>query len=571
MPVVDTYDGWRLPVLTFKESLLLAATFALIVHAIYKRYETQPSSYVQTFLLLIFPPIVCAPFYLQTLHSLWISLFVSFSAFHSMLVTSIIAYRLSPMHPLYQYPGPLVTKVSKLWMMYVTSTGKMNEYVKSLHDQYGPYVRLGPNEISCIDTSVFQDIFGPSGMPKGPVWDARRNPDIAPSLISLRDLHEHARQRKAWNRAFSTAAVKDYEPIVAKRVLQLAEVLEKESSEGAIDLARQFGYFAFDFMGDMAFGGGFELMRDGDKDGLWHLLEARVRNLAPLIHIPWATRLLLKIPSITGSVKKFRDFTVTCARRRKESGSSTKDLYYHLTNEEGAQVEAPTIESNLSNGELAVVAGSDTTANALCGVFYYLLKHPHEHMRLREEVDRVFPRGEGDAVDASKLAVMYILNAVINETLRLQPGVPTYTERAPAKDSDGHWVGKRFIAEGTAVVCPIYTIHRDPANFSPYPNDFKPDRWLFKSADYPLQDSKSTDEKCEWHTNASALMPFSIGPANCAGKNLALAEMRAAVAVLVQRFDMKFADGYDVGLYEKNVEDRFITQVGELCVSLSLR
>lgn len=89
-------------------------------------------------------------------------------------------------------------------------------------------------------------------------------------------------------------------------------------------------------------------MRDGDNDGIWRLLEARVRyeidafyirnftygafhrNLAPLIHIPWATRLLLKIPSITGSVKKFREFTVACARRRKELGSTTKDLYYHL-------------------------------------------------------------------------------------------------------------------------------------------------------------------------------------------------------------------------------------------------
>jgi len=66
-------------------------------------------------------------------------------------------------------------------------------------------------------------------------------------------------------------------------------------------------------------------------------------------------------------------------------------------------------------------------------------------------------------------------------------------------------------------------------------------------------------------------MPFSTGPANCAGKNLALAEMRAVVAVLVQRFDIGFADGYDVKSYEESVEDRFITQVGELRVSLKVR
>ncbi len=66
-------------------------------------------------------------------------------------------------------------------------------------------------------------------------------------------------------------------------------------------------------------------------------------------------------------------------------------------------------------------------------------------------------------------------------------------------------------------------------------------------------------------------MPFSTGPANCAGKNLVLAEMRAVVAVLVQRFDVRFAEGYDVESYKEKLADRFITQVGELNVMLSLR
>ncbi len=69
----------------------------------------------------------------------------------------------------------------------------------------------------------------------------------------------------------------------------------------------------------------------------------------------------------------------------------------------------------VANGELAIVAGSDTTANTLSGVFFYLLTRMFEFERLREEVDRVFPRDEGEvAVDASRLATkMPILNAVM--------------------------------------------------------------------------------------------------------------------------------------------------------------
>lgn len=562
--------------LSLKESFAFSTTCALIVHAIYNRYEIQPSSYLPTASVLVLPPLLSTAFYLQALPSVYISLLASFSAFYGALVMSIITYRFSPAHPLYKYPGPLVAKVSKFWMMRITAKGKMNNYVKSLHDRYGPYVRISPNEISCIDVSVMQDIFGPSGMPKGPIWDARGNPDGEPSLIALHDLHEHSRQRKPWNRAFSTSAVKDYEPVVTKRVLQLADALEMAARAekcGSVNLSDWFGYFAFDFMGDMAFGGGFELMRDGDKDQIWRLMETRVKRLAPLMHISWATRLLLKFPSIMGSVNKFRAFTIACAKKRKDAGSSTKDLFYHLTNEDGAQLESPTVESILSNGELAIIAGADTTSNALCGVFYYLLVHPREFERLRAEVERVFPTVEGDAVDASRLAGMEVLNAVIHETLRLQPALPTYTQRTPTKGSGGHWVGERFITEGTSVIAPIYTIHRDPANFSPYPDEFHPDRWLSKPAESPNADLKltSSDAKNEWHMNTTAFMPFSIGPANCAGKNLALAEMRAVIAVLVQRFDIKFAEGYDVGSYEKRVEDRFITQVGELRVSLGAR
>lgn len=47
-------------------------------------------------------------------------------------------------------------------------------------------------------------------------------------------------------------------------------------------------------------------------------------------HIPWATRLLLKLPFATDAIVKFRDFTITCATKRKARGANVKDLFYHL-------------------------------------------------------------------------------------------------------------------------------------------------------------------------------------------------------------------------------------------------
>ena len=48
-------------------------------------------------------------------------------------------------------------------------------------------------------------------------------------LTALPDPSMHARRRRFWNRAFSPQAVKNYEPVVRQRTLQLAEVIKDEA------------------------------------------------------------------------------------------------------------------------------------------------------------------------------------------------------------------------------------------------------------------------------------------------------------------------------------------------------
>ena len=62
----------------------------------------------------------------------------------------------------------------------------------------------------------------------------------------------------------------------------------------------------------------------------------------------------------------------------------------------------------------------------------------------------------------------------------------------------------------------FWSVHRDARNFS-YPDTFWPDRWLIAEG---IQESK---EKITH--NPDAFIPFSFGPANCVGKNLAMASI----------------------------------------------
>ena len=63
-----------------------------------------------------------------------------------------------------------------------------------------------------------------------------------------------------------------------------------------------------------------------------------------------------------------------------------------------------------SDGLLAVVAGSDTTATTLTALWYCLLQHPAKLNRLRSEVDAYFPQGE-EPLDFTRMATMPYLNA----------------------------------------------------------------------------------------------------------------------------------------------------------------
>jgi cytochrome P450 len=69
-------------------------------------------------------------------------------------------------------------------------------------------------------------------------------------------------------------------------------------------------------------------------------------------------------------------------------------------------------------------------------MIFYLIQHPYHFRRLREEVDAA--AGEGAAydadIDSDQLVSLKFLQAVINETIRLQPAVPNGVQRTPPKE-----------------------------------------------------------------------------------------------------------------------------------------
>lgn len=76
-----------------------------------------------------------------------------------LLVAAVVAYRLT-LHPLSKIPGPKLAAISNIWYAYQARNGHVHLLGKTLHEQYGPVVRVGPNELWFNTKEAFDAIYG---------------------------------------------------------------------------------------------------------------------------------------------------------------------------------------------------------------------------------------------------------------------------------------------------------------------------------------------------------------------------------------------------------------------------
>lgn len=71
--------------------------------------------------------------------------------------------------------------------------------------------------------------------------------------------------------------------------------------------------------------------------------------------------------------------------------------------------------------------------------------------------------------------------------------------------------------------------------------------------------------------DTTAYHPFSFGPSACAGKSLALLEMRMFVCAVLRKFNLRVADAKEAAAWEGKAEDVFVVRRATLGVILEGR
>lgn len=160
-----------------------------------------------------------------------------------------------------------------------------------------------------------------------------------------------------------------------------------------------------------------------------------------------------------------------------------------------------------------LMAGHETTANAMTWAFHHLARNPHVAARVREELATVCADRAPTLEDYGKLEY---LRAVCDETLRVAPPV-FFLGRRALQDCT---VGEYFIPKGTLVQSGTFVMHHDPVYF-PEPEVFRPERWLEESIK---------------QVPKLAYIPFGGGSRVCIGEGFAKMELVLVLATLLQKW-----------------------------------
>ncbi|ORY63681.1 putative cytochrome P450 monooxygenase [Leucosporidium creatinivorum] len=169
-----------------------------------------------------------------------------------------------------------------------------------------------------------------------------------------------------------------------------------------------------------------------------------------------------------------------------------------------------------------IIAGRDTTAQALSWTMFHLLTRPEFIDPIRTEVEEL------GVIDYDSYKNLHQTNAVFSEGLRLHPSVPKAAWQALGDDV---LPGGLRIEKGDFVLWSDLMMGRDEEVWGEDAKEFKPSRWV--------------DEKGELRKESQfKAHMFNSGYRLCLGQDLAKYEASAVLAAVLREFDLSFAPDY---------------------------
>lgn len=327
------------------------------------------------------------------------------------------------------------------------------------------------------------------------------------------------RQRKLIQPAFHTLRIQAYADTMVDYTQQ---ALAKWQSSETRDMAAEMMKLTLRIVGKTLFDTDLSTASnqlDKTVDVMLHDVSSEARAVIRLPQwIPTPLRIRKKRTN-----KVLNDLILPIIEERRKTGEDTGDLLSMLLLSKDENGEGMNDQQVHDEAITLVLAGHETTSNALTWTLYLLSQHPEIEEKLLAELETVL----GDRIPALEdIRNLPYTEMVLKEAIRLYP--PAWNiGRMPHEDTQ---LGGITIKQYSPLFISIYAIHRDE-RWYPESEKFDPQRW-----------TKDNEAKLPKY----AYLPFGGGPRICIGNAFAMMEATLILASIVQKFHLRLVPNHPV-------------------------
>ena len=329
-------------------------------------------------------------------------------------------------------------------------------------------------------------------------------------------------QRRLIQKGFDRKQLDALSSIMQDSLAESLRDFDRQIHDGPVDIYPHLMKITFAMVARSLFGAS---LKDEDIDLVSHTIctvqEFIVRQtLQPYLN-PWF--------AASGELRRHEEMRIRAdavlmeyiKRRRKEP--PRPDLLQTLMDARYTDGEGMPDELILSESMQLLVAGHETSSNALSWLLYLLSSRPDCLEKMRQEFDSVL----GDEpLNHGHVPKFEFATQVLQEALRLYPPFWMIDRMAVADDR----VGNVAIPRGSMVIVYVYGAHHAPRHWQD-PEVFDTERFV-----------KANDKLRTPFT----YLPFGGGPRGCIGGNYAMLQILMILSDLLRKYDFRLPPGQTI-------------------------
>lgn len=471
----------------------------------------------------------------------------------------ILVYLLDP-KGLRKYPAPSVAALTQLWQMYHNWYGQKFIAVDKVHKTLGPIVRLGPSHLSFSSPRAFRDIYGHGASLRKDLFYDNQGGDN-PNMAEASDKEVHRGKRRNLAHVFAPGQITLMEPRVMQVVGKLIHGLQRKSQglkmaetdrfavkDGVFDLRPWMNMFSYDAITNVFWSQTYGFLDRGNDDCVAEAVDGSIKRVNAmntfhtgaghsvlLGHLSpfWYRLIRNKVLGWTRQTQcgnTFTDMARHLAKTRLQSPPAEPDLFSNLPIEPTAKRAHPmSLDEIIAESGVMLNAGNDTTQTSLTNTMYYLAGNPLVQKQLRDVLHSQLGPEHIPIAPYEILCHIPYLRAVLDESFRLQAplgtGLPRLTTETVLIDGE-------MVAAGVTVSAQAWSLHRREDLFRDA-QQWIPDRWIPESG---------VASKAEQQNLKDYVLPFSLGPRACIGRNLAYMELSICIAAMIMAFEWELPE-----------------------------